>query len=192
MNPVPGRERRDALPAISDIAHGATRNKPVKFAFAMVAPFIDGITFIEASEVRMQTPDRAGHFSIRAAVTAVLVGIPAVASASGFALLEQSASRLGTAFAGTAAAADDASTVFYNPAGLTLLAEKQPQMQVLVVASGIDIGSTFSNRNSQAALGQPLGGNGGDAGGWNAVPAAYLALPINSDLAFGLGLNAPF
>jgi long-chain fatty acid transport protein len=140
----------------------------------------------------MQTPDRAGHFSIRAAVTAVLVGIPAIASASGFALLEQSASRLGTAFAGTAAAADDASTVFYNPAGLTLLAEKQPQMQVLVVASGIDIGSTFSNRNSQAALGQPLGGNGGDAGGWNAVPAAYLALPINSDLAFGLGLNAPF
>jgi hypothetical protein len=40
-----------------------------------------------------------------------------VASASGFALLEQSASRLGTAFAGTAAAADDATTVFFNPAG---------------------------------------------------------------------------
>ncbi|MGH8186646.1 MAG: OmpP1/FadL family transporter, partial [Steroidobacteraceae bacterium] len=36
---------------------------------------------------------------------------PSTALASGFALLEQSASRLGTAFAGTAAAADDATTI---------------------------------------------------------------------------------
>ncbi len=46
--------------------------------------------------------------------TASLALIPAAASASGFALLEQSASRLGTAFAGTAAAADDATTVFFS------------------------------------------------------------------------------
>jgi len=110
------------------------------------------------------------------------------AFASGFALLEQSSSRLGTAFAGTAAAADDASTIFYNPAGLA----KLEGTQFLVVASGISISSEFNNSGSRAALGQSLGGEGGDAGDWNAVPAAYLALPINDRFAFGFGVNAPF
>ena len=41
-----------------------------------------------------------------APATISLVLIPTAAGASGFALLEQSASRLGTAFAGTAVAAD--------------------------------------------------------------------------------------
>ena len=122
------------------------------------------------------------------AVTTTLLGMPALALGSGFALLEQSASRLGTAFSGTAAAADDASTVFYNPAGLMKLS----QAQAVVVASGVQIGSTFRNVDSQPALGQSLGGDGGDAGGWNGIPAAYLALPINEDLAFGLAFNVPF
>lgn len=110
------------------------------------------------------------------------------AFASGFALLEQSASRLGNAFAGTAAAADDASTIFYNPAGLGLLSDSQ----VVVVASGVLLSSEFNNRSSQAALGQPLGNEGGDAGAWNAVPAAYIALPLNERIAVGFGVNAPF
>jgi long-chain fatty acid transport protein len=111
------------------------------------------------------------------------------AFASGFALLEQSGSRLGTAFAGTAAAADDASTIFFNPAGLA----KLEGVQLLVVASGVSISSEFNNSGaSQPALGQPLGGEGGDAGDWNAVPALYLALPINEQFAFGFGVNAPF
>jgi long-chain fatty acid transport protein len=120
--------------------------------------------------------------------TILLGGVSANAFGSGFALLEQSASHLGTAFSGTAAAASDASTIFFNPAGLALLDDPE----LLVVVSGINISSEFTNGNSQAALGQPLGGSGGDAGGWNAVPSVYLALPINDDLAFGLGLNAPF
>lgn len=110
------------------------------------------------------------------------------AFASGFALLEQSASRLGSAFAGTAAAADDATTIFYNPAGLS----KLEGTQFLVVASGINISSEFNNSGSQAALGQSLGGEGGDAGDWNAVPAAYIAVPLNEQFAFGFGVNAPF
>lgn len=110
------------------------------------------------------------------------------AFASGFALLEQSSSRLGTAFAGTAAAADDASTIFFNPAGLA----KLEGTQLLVVASGISISSEFNNSGSQAAFGQTLGGEGGDAGDWNAVPAVYLAVPINDQFAFGFGVNAPF
>jgi long-chain fatty acid transport protein len=110
------------------------------------------------------------------------------AFASGFSLLEQSASRLGTAFSGTAAAADDASTIFYNPAGMAKLTDTQ----LLVVASGVLINSEFKSGNSQAALGQPLGNDGGDAGDWNAVPAGYFAMPLNDRFAVGLGVNAPF
>ena len=48
-----------------------------------------------------------------------LVGHAGSAAASGFALIEQSVSGLGNAFAGGAAATDDASVQFYNPASLT-------------------------------------------------------------------------
>jgi long-chain fatty acid transport protein len=114
---------------------------------------------------------------------------PIVSHASGFALLEQSASRLGTAFAGTAAAADDATTIYFNPAGMSFLGHTD----ALVVASGIEITSEFSNDGgSLPALGQPLGGNGGDAGEWNFVPSAYFTLPLGERFAAGIGVNAPF
>jgi long-chain fatty acid transport protein len=133
----------------------------------------------------MENRSRAGWV---VPATASFALVPAVACASGFALLEQSASRLGTAFAGTAAAADDATTVYFNPAGMTELREPEGA----VTASGIGIGSEFRNGSSVPAFAQPLGGNGGDAGDWNFVPAAYFVLPVGDSLAFGLGVNAPF
>jgi long-chain fatty acid transport protein len=111
-----------------------------------------------------------------------------VAWGSSFALLEQSASRLGTAFAGTGAAADDATTLFYNAAGISLLASPEATL----AASAVYIDSSFENSSSQPGLGQSLGREGGNAGGWNAVPAAYLALPLSQQLAVGLGVNVPF
>ena len=131
--------------------------------------------------------DRNSH-SWLVPTTVSLALIPTVATAAGFALLEQSASRLGTAFAGTAAAADDATTVYFNPAGMTAL--RQPEGAVS--ASGIAIGSEFRNASSTPAFLQPLGGNGGDAGDWNLVPAAYFVLPVGESFAFGFGVNAPF
>jgi long-chain fatty acid transport protein len=80
------------------------------------------------------------------AISALALG-PVVAYATGFALLEQSASRLGTAFAGTAAAADDATTNYYNPAGLVELHGPE----AIVVASGVGIQSRFHDRLSQLA-----------------------------------------
>ena len=126
--------------------------------------------------------------SAAALIAAAAIG-PGTAGASGFALLEQSASRLGTAFAGTGAAADDATTLFFNPAGMMKLEGNQ---LAAGLASGIEITSEFSNAGSTAAFGQPLGGTGGDAGGWNFVPGAYLTTPLTDDLTIGLGINAPF
>jgi long-chain fatty acid transport protein len=129
---------------------------------------------------------RGRILSLGAAI-AVALGVSS-AHASSFALLEQSASRLGSAFAGTAATAEDASTLYFNPAGLTEL----KAFEFTVVATGIGIGSSFDNHASQAAFLQPLGPEGGDAGSWNFVPAAYVSMPIGDAFAIGLGINAPF
>jgi len=107
---------------------------------------------------------------------------------SAFALQEQSGSGLGNAFAGGAAAAEDASTIFFNPAGMSRL----PGMQGVVAGSIICLQAKFSDSGSLPAAFQPLGGNGGDAGSCAAVPALYFAAPINSQWSAGIGINVPF
>lgn len=104
--------------------------------------------------------------------------------AAGFQLLEQNSSGLGNAYAGSAVA-EDASVIFYNPAAMTQLQSNE-----------ISLGSTFvrpsfrfSNENSNSGR---LSGNGGDAGGWNAVPNAYGAMALNDSLRLGLGFSTPF
>lgn len=124
----------------------------------------------------------------RPSLALILAVSPLAAHASGFSLLEQSASRLGTAFAGTAAAADDATTTYYNPAGLVELENRE----MTVVASGVHISSRFHDQASQPAFGQPLGDAGSDAGDWSLLPSAYFATPLRDDLAFGIGINVPF
>lgn len=125
-----------------------------------------------------------------AAIGCAVLGAFASASAwgSGFYLLEQNASGLGRAFAGTAAIADDPSTVFFNPAGLARL----DGVRISAAASGINVNTRFEDSASAAALGQPLGGSSGNAGGLSTVPALYLSVPFADTFTFGLGINAPF
>ncbi|CAB1370914.1 OmpP1/FadL family transporter [Denitratisoma oestradiolicum] len=112
------------------------------------------------------------------------------AGASGFQLLEQNASGIGNAFAGSAAVAEDASTVFFNPAGMSLLPAKR---HFSVSLDMVRPQAKFSNDGSTAPLGiTRLGGDGGDAGGWEPVPAAYFVMPINERWTFGMGVGAPF
>ena len=108
--------------------------------------------------------------------------------AAGFALLEQNTSGLGNAYAGAAAVAEDASTIYFNSAGLTQL--KRPSL--VMNAAAIMVDSKFRNANSQPALGHSLGSEGGDAGGTTLVPAVYFAMPINERVTAGVGVNAPF
>ena len=46
---------------------------------------------------------------------------PLATYAAGFALIEQSASGMGNAFAGGGSVAEDASTIYFNPAGMTYI-----------------------------------------------------------------------
>jgi len=125
---------------------------------------------------------------IAAAVGALLALGGGQALGAGFALQEQSGSGLGNAFAGGAAAAEDASTVYWNPAGMS----RMTGVQGAVVASLICLSDKFNNSNSQPAALQPLGDNGGDAGDCNVIPALYLVVPINKQFAFGIAVNTPF
>jgi long-chain fatty acid transport protein len=111
------------------------------------------------------------------------------AHASGFALMEQNASGLGNAFAGAAAAGEDASTIFYNAAGLSLLPKGS---NFAIGADFIDLSTKFSNSGSVAATGRPLGGDGGDAGKGAAIPSIYFAHDVTSNIKVGIGVNSPF
>jgi long-chain fatty acid transport protein len=122
------------------------------------------------------------------AVLSLAAGHAGVAYGSAFALQEQSGSGLGNAFAGGAAAAEDASTIYFNPAGMSRL----PGMQAVTAGSLICPQIKFSDNGSQPAALQTLGGNGGDAGSCAVVPALYFAAPINNQWSVGIGVNAPF
>lgn len=118
---------------------------------------------------------------------AVLVSMACsgVASASGFQLLEQNASGLGNAYAGSAAIADNASTIFYNPAGMTQLKEREFSAGAVLV----DIHAKFNNNGSTSGL---LTGDGGNPGGLAALPNGYLSWALNKDVYVGVGVGAPF
>lgn len=128
----------------------------------------------------------------RRLIAAVMLSVPVLSHAAGFSLIEQSGSGVGTAYAGSAASADDASALFFNPASLSLL----DAPQVAVAGHGIYLQAKFSDRGSQlppAGLGAlPTGDTSDDAGDFIPVPNVYFALPLGKRLAFGLGVNAPF
>ncbi len=71
---------------------------------------------------------------------------------AGFAVAEQSVTGLGRAFAGSAAVAEDASTIFFNPAGLTYLKKSE----VVSALHFINPESDFTNNGSTIA--SALGG----------------------------------
>lgn len=105
-----------------------------------------------------------------------------------FALQENSGSAIGNAFAGGAAAAEDASTLWSNPAGMSRIASPQLAAAVHLVTPSFK----FHDEGSQPAMFQPLGGSGGDAGSLNVVPNLYVVAPINRSVSVGVGVNAPF
>lgn len=122
-------------------------------------------------------------------VAGAMLAMSGTAVASGFALIEQSGSGLGNAYAGGAAGAEDASTIFYNPAGMSHLNGKQ----VVVAGNMIKPSAKFSDTGSTPAAFQTTNnGDGGDAGSWALVPNAYFAMEVNPQTRVGLGINAPF
>ncbi len=121
-------------------------------------------------------------------ISFVIFTTPIAAQAAGFALIEQSGSGMGNAYAGAAAVAEDASTIFFNPAGMTYIEGTQAVGALHLIKPSAE----FNNQGSVNAAPRPLGGEGGDAGDLAFVPNFYYKRDITDSIKFGLGVNAPF
>jgi long-chain fatty acid transport protein len=107
---------------------------------------------------------------------------------AGFSLNEHSAAELGTSYAGAAAAAEDASTIADNPAGLVRL--DRPQFVVsgtLVVPS-----LAFTNLGSTLVTGAPTSGANANGASTVLLPNLFASMPLTNDLAIGLGIFPSF
>lgn len=124
--------------------------------------------------------------------TFVVLMSPLATNAAGFALIEQSGSGLGNAYAGAAAVAEDASTIFFNPAGMTYITGTQAAGALHLIKPNAE----FNNNGSQPAPGagtpRPLGGEGGNIGDLAFIPNLYFKTDINESVKLGIGVSAPF
>lgn len=126
---------------------------------------------------------------LRHAATLALGTTCAVAGnalAGGFAIGTQSGSGTGNAFAGGAAATEDASVVWYNPAAMTALPSGKHASTALHVVK-----PSFRFRDSGSAL-SPGTGEGGDGGDWAYIPNASFAMDLGRGWHAGISVNAPF
>jgi len=111
------------------------------------------------------------------------------AAASGFALQNQNGAGNGYAYAGAAAVAQDASTIYFNPAGMTYLA---PGHHISGAGNLLIRSLRFNDAGSGAFLSYPLGDNGGQAGGLSVIPAVYWSMSLGSAFRVGLGVSPTF
>jgi long-chain fatty acid transport protein len=124
------------------------------------------------------------------AVVATLLS--SVATAGGFQVFNQSASGLGTATAHQAAI-EDASTAYWNPAGMVYLRRTEGSV-------GLDLirpSTRFRNHGSTTFLPAPngtalSGGNGGDGGALAPAPLLHFVRPMNQRVWLGFSLTFPF
>jgi len=122
-------------------------------------------------------------------VLAVLA--PATAFSGGLYNRDQSASASGASNAGSVANPENASTIFFNPAGMSRLSGTNISLGAIVFE--IDAAGRDSQTSATRANGDPVAGDGGgDHVGTIAVPNAYLAHEVNDWLDVGLGFYVPY
>lgn len=131
---------------------------------------------------------------LKTAIAVAAGALSTQALAAGFALNEQSISGMGTSFAGRSSSADDATTLFGNPAGMSRLKREEVSFGVAAIHAKTDIKDNSSSFSSPLpTLNGPINGsNDGDMVPFTAVPMGYYVKPIDDKWAFGVGIYAPF
>ena len=128
-----------------------------------------------------------------AAITAAVLA--STAQASGYKLNEQSAAGAGNAYAGRAAVVEDASVVFYNPAGMVKLERAEFTLGASYIhASGSFSPDSYTNGAGRKYTAEDMGpySDGGDFLSAATVPYGYFSMPINDKFAAGFGIFVPF
>jgi long-chain fatty acid transport protein len=123
---------------------------------------------------------------IKLSLTGVLFGISQTVLASGFQLFEANGAGTGDFYADAAAGALDASTAYFNPAGLVRITHPQ------VVLSGVNIFSNIKFQGQDTWQNQYTRSGSAQGGGYSLVPGFDYAAPINDEFYFGLSEAIPF
>ncbi len=96
---------------------------------------------------------------------------------------------LGNAYSGGAAIAQDASTNYYNSAGLVRI----PHQQLVVSATGVLAHVKYTGSASAPGLGLPYNDSGSASTYSPAlIPAIHYALPLSDALYFGMSVTEPY
>ncbi len=134
---------------------------------------------------------RSGFVKRFRAVLALAVFTPLTAFAGGLSNSDQSASASGVSNAGSVANPENASTIFFNPAGMSRLSGTNISLGAIVFE--IDAVGRDSQTSATRANGDPVvGDGGGDHVETFAVPNAYLTHEVNDWLDVGLGVYVPY
>jgi long-chain fatty acid transport protein len=103
---------------------------------------------------------------------------------------------MGNAFAGGSAIAEDASTIYFNPAGMMRL---DPGNQIIAGLHIVNTKADYTDNGSTAwdttdlATHPVFGGNpNAEAGVTAFVPNFYWATDVEEGIKFGIGVNSPF
>ncbi len=107
----------------------------------------------------------------------------AVTQAGSFGLIEQSASGQGSAYAGASALGEDASTIYFNPAGMTRLSGQQ----IIVAGHVIAAEAKFTDSGSTGVTGP---NSTTDETGF--VPNFYYSAELPNEIFVGVGVNVPY
>ena len=109
--------------------------------------------------------------------------------ASGFQLWEQDGASVGNYHAGYAAEANNASTSFYNPAGITRIKNQQLVVSADGVITSFKYEGTIGVNTILAGAPRPVTAQGGNFG---LVPALHYVAPLNDNIGFGFSVDVPF
>lgn len=133
------------------------------------------------------------RFALKRLVTGIcatgMIGFSSYAMASAFQLWEQSGASIGNYHAGYAASVDDASTSFFNPAGMTLFKNQQVVFGGVLIPTSFKYKGTVRVNTIEAGAPFTVTAQGGT---FNFIPDLHYVAPINDWLAFGLSAAAPF
>ena len=133
---------------------------------------------------------RTPRLPFRTALAIALLAAASTARGGGWKLEVMGAKQLETSYAGNAASAEDASTVWFNPAGMTELSSK---WTATVNVPVIDLSIDTRDDGSRSILGQPLTGpRTTDAGKVVVVPSFYAVRRMGDAVWAGIGFNTPF
>lgn len=143
------------------------------------------------------TPSNSRWFAL---LSLPLTLFPLPGYSAGFAILEQSAKRMGTAFAGAGVVGDDASEMWYNPASLTAM-DASAQFASHLIFPSIEFNSNSSAVTAPASAALFASSDPRDDAGARAfVPSFAYVTPLQSGSSSnqrqawyaGLSINAPF